>query len=226
MRYDAGSMRMTEQDIDSVVKEVAAIFSFLPDKDLFVSCYTEHLAKRLLACRNTSQLKSQEVPGNAFETFRRFYLAKYKGRQLTLQPQLGSAVMSAVFYGPWEEQPSSSRATNASASKLRTYTIQVTTFQMCVLTLFNSHDKLTYADIASETNIPEKDLAKALHSLCSGKTSGPLLTKTPGTEQIEDNHVFAVNDAFTTAVQKDRGSVGVWSKRISANQQRLRDGVH
>lgn len=270
-----GILRMTEQDIDSVVKEVAAIFSFLPDKDLFVSCYTEHLAKRLLACRNTSydaekrvvaKLKSEcgcrfthrletlfkdlhnsdaitqefneavfssrmdlskvrlnvrvlttgfwplpwalqpskipEVPGNAFETFRRFYLAKYKGRQLTLQPQLGSAVMSAVFYGPWEEQPSSSRATNASASKPRTYTIQVTTFQMCVLTLFNSHDKLTYADIASETNIPEKDLAKALHLLCSGKTSGPLLTKTPGTEQIEDNHVFAVNDAFTTAVQK------------------------
>uniref|UniRef100_A0A131YZI1 Cullin 3 n=1 Tax=Rhipicephalus appendiculatus TaxID=34631 RepID=A0A131YZI1_RHIAP len=73
---------------------------------------------------------------------------------------------------------------------------------MCVLMLFNGHDKLTYGDIASETNIPQKDLVRSLHSLCSGKTSGPVLTKTPSTEQIENDHVFAVNDAFTTARQK------------------------
>ncbi|XP_075726383.1 cullin-3-A [Rhipicephalus microplus] len=264
-----GILRMTDQEIDSLLKKVAEIFGFLPDKDLFVSSYTQHLAKRLLACEDTSydaekrvvaKLKNEcgclfthrletlfkdlyhsdaltqefneavsssrmglnklhlnvrvltagfwplswatqpsnipTVPGKAFETFRRFYLAKYKGRQLTLQPQLGSADMNAVFYGPWEE-PSPSRDANSSASKPRTYTIQVSTPQMCVLMLFNNHDKLTFADIASETNFPEKDLMQALHSLCSGKSCGPVLTKTPATEQIEYCHVFAVNDAFT-----------------------------
>ncbi|KAH8032127.1 hypothetical protein HPB51_023237 [Rhipicephalus microplus] len=238
-----GILRMTDQEIDSLLKKVAEIFGFLPDKDLFVSSYTQHLAKRLLSLLETlfkdlyhSDALTQEfneavsssrmslnklhlnvrvltagfwplswatqpsniptVPGKAFETFRRFYLAKYKVRQLTLQPQLGSADMNAVFYGPWEE-PSPSRDANSSASKPRTYTIQVSTPQMCVLMLFNNHDKLTFADIASETNFPEKDLTQALHSLCSGKSCGPVLTKTPATEQIEDCHVFAVNDAFT-----------------------------
>ncbi|KAH7939528.1 hypothetical protein HPB52_013521 [Rhipicephalus sanguineus] len=265
---------MTEQEIDRLLKKVAAMFSCLLDKELFVTSYTQHLAKRLLlgnsssydiekrmiaklkiecGCRFTHRLETlfkdlytsdtitQEfnaavsscgmdlnkvdlnvrvlttgfwplpwatqtsnipaVPGKAFETFRRFYLAKHKGRQLTLQPQLGSADMSAVFYGPWEEQPSSSREPNTPACEPRTYSIQVSTFQMCVLMLFNIHDKLTYGEIASETNIPEKDLVRALHSLCSG-TCGPLVTKTPDTEQIENDHVFAVNDAFTSAGHK------------------------
>lgn len=33
-------------------------------------------------------------PRTAFETFKRFYLAKHSGRQLTLQPQLGSYTMT------------------------------------------------------------------------------------------------------------------------------------
>ncbi|KAH7939529.1 hypothetical protein HPB52_013522 [Rhipicephalus sanguineus] len=98
------------------------------------------------------------VLSNAFETFRQFYLAKYKGRQLTLQPHLGFAEMNAVFYGPWDEQPFSSQVAHTSADEPHTYTIQVSTYQMYVLMLFNSHDELTYGDIASETNIPEKDL--------------------------------------------------------------------
>ncbi|KAL3212934.1 hypothetical protein MRX96_035761 [Rhipicephalus microplus] len=106
------------------------------------------------------------VPGKAFETFRRFYLAKYKGRQLTLQPQLGSADMNAVFYGPWEE------------------TFSITRCELIRQQAAHLHHTGVYA--------PD-----ALHSLCSGKSCGPVLTKTPATEQIEDCHVFAVNDAFT-----------------------------
>ena len=40
------------------------------------------------------------APGNAFEVFRAFYLAKYSGRKLALHPVLGSAELSANFYGP------------------------------------------------------------------------------------------------------------------------------
>lgn len=35
----------------------------------------------------------------AFEAYKRFYLSKHTGRQVSLQPQLGSADLNAVFYG-------------------------------------------------------------------------------------------------------------------------------
>ena len=47
--------------------------------------------------------------------FFRFYLAKHSGRQLTLQPQLGSADLNAVFYGPKRED--STESVGASSSK-------------------------------------------------------------------------------------------------------------
>ena len=49
-----------------------------------------------------------------FDSFR-FYLAKHSGRQLTLQPQLGSADLNAVFYGPKKED--STESVGASSSK-------------------------------------------------------------------------------------------------------------
>ncbi|XP_014480289.1 PREDICTED: cullin-3 isoform X5 [Dinoponera quadriceps] len=105
------------------------------------------------------------APRDAFDAFRRFYLAKHSGRQLTLQPQLGSADLNAIFYGPRREEstcggldtPSSSSSlgngSNASGSLLsqrsstcspRKHIIQVSTFQMCVLMLFNKRERLTY----------------------------------------------------------------------------------
>ena len=51
----------------------------------------------------------------ACSVFYRFYLAKHSGRQLTLQPQLGSADLNAVFYGPKRED--STESVGASSSK-------------------------------------------------------------------------------------------------------------
>lgn len=82
-------------------------------------------------------------------TFYRFYLGKHSGRQLTLQPQLGSADLNAVFYGTRREEeeggPPVSSSTNAHlTSQPRKHIIQVSTYQMCVLMLFNKRDRLTY----------------------------------------------------------------------------------
>ncbi|XP_055954698.1 cullin-3-like [Patella vulgata] len=78
----------------------------------------------------------------AFEAFRRFYLAKHSGRQLTLQPQLGSADLHATFYGPKKDDGESS---GASAKNPRKHILQVSTYQMCILMLFNnSREKWTY----------------------------------------------------------------------------------
>ncbi|XP_070392565.1 cullin-3-A-like [Dermacentor albipictus] len=148
----------------------------------------------------TQQSNIPAGPRSAFETFRRFYLARHEGRRLTLQPQLGWADMSAVFYGPCKNEPCSSQASDKLQP--RTYTIQVTTYQMCVLMLFNSRDTISYEDIASETDIPETNLVRALHSLSAADASTPVLTKTPNTKEVEKDHVFAVNEAFTSGLRK------------------------
>jgi len=95
----------------------------------------------------------------------RFYLGKHIGRQLTLQPQLGSADLIAVFYGAKREdaegtgrESATSSTTLVSArtsstlepssssrsSGTRKHIIQVSTYQMCVLMLFNNRERLNY----------------------------------------------------------------------------------
>ena len=71
----------------------------------------------------------------------RFYLGKHSGRQLTLQPQLGNADLHATFYGQKKDEGGE----GASSSKgPRKHIIQVSTYQMCILMLFNNRDKWTY----------------------------------------------------------------------------------
>ncbi|KAK3583652.1 hypothetical protein CHS0354_021390 [Potamilus streckersoni] len=137
------------------------------------------------------------APRQAFDQFRRFYLAKHSGRQLFLHPQLGSADLHAVFYGPKKED--SSESIGASSSKgPRKHIIQVSTYQMCILMLFNNREKWTYEEVKSETDIPEKDLLRAIQSLAVGKIAQRILHKEPKTKEIEPDHVFIVNDQFTS----------------------------
>nr|CAI5816815.1 unnamed protein product [Callosobruchus analis] len=137
------------------------------------------------------------VPLAAFECFRRFYLAKHSGRQLTLQPQLGNADLNAVFYGPRKEEnekdgacsSSTSLASNRSGFHLPDGGSNAV----------HNHDKLTYEEILNESDIPERDLIRALQSLAMGKATQRVLIKNPKTKEIENNHEFYVNDSFTSS---------------------------
>ncbi|XP_024876067.1 cullin-3-like isoform X1 [Temnothorax curvispinosus] len=163
------------------------------------------------------------APRDAFDAFRRFYLAKHRRRKLTLQSQLGFADLNAVFYGPRKEEsncggldiPSSlSSIGNDSASSSlvsqrssmcgtpRKHIIQVSTYQMCVLMLFNRSERLTYEEIQGETNIPERDLVRALQSLAMGKATQRILLKDPHTKEIESTNCFCVNDSFTSNLHR------------------------
>lgn len=64
--------------------------------------------------------------------------------------------------------------------------------------LFNNRHKLTYEEIQQETDIPEKDLIRALQSLSMGKAAQRLLVRTPKTKDIEPTNEFCVNDAFVS----------------------------
>ncbi|CAD7079622.1 unnamed protein product [Hermetia illucens] len=144
------------------------------------------------------------APRAAFETFKKFYLDKHSGRQLTLQPQMGTVYINAVFFGTKGETekdkdgPSSSSPGIVSPTTTRKHILQVSTYQMCILMLFNNRDRLTYEEIQQETDIPEKELIRALQSLSMGKPAQRLLVRNPKTKDIEPTNEFHVNDAFVS----------------------------
>lgn len=146
------------------------------------------------------------APRSAFEAFRSFYLGKHSGRQLTLQPQLGWADLNATFYGVKRDDDSTLSAASAPTGDLsngvststggpaalavprlgppRKHILSLSTHQMCVLMLFNSREKWTFEEMANETDIPHKDLTRALQSLALGKAAQRILVKTPKTKDI------------------------------------------
>jgi cullin 3 len=88
---------------------------------------------------------------DAYEFFHRFYLNKHSGRQLTLQPSLGSADLIALFYGKPKDDDADgdARLTTTTASttvmiKERKHTLQVSTYQMVILMLFNTKESWSF----------------------------------------------------------------------------------
>ncbi|XP_028415376.1 cullin-3-A-like [Dendronephthya gigantea] len=129
----------------------------------------------------------------AFACFRRFYLGCHSGRQLTLQPQMGSADLNAVFFGSKKDD---------GAANMHKHIIQVSTYQMCILMLFNKKDTFSCEEISSETDVPERDLHRALQSLACGKAAQRVLLKEPKSRDIEPMHKFRVNDSFTSRLHR------------------------
>ncbi|RXN22959.1 cullin-3 isoform X1 [Labeo rohita] len=144
-------------------------------------------------------------PRHAFEVFRRFYLAKHSGRQLTLQHHMGSADLNATFYGAIKKEDGSDVGVGGAlltGSNTRKHILQVSTFQMTILMLFNNREKFTFEEIQQETDIPERELVRALQSLACGKPTQRVLTKEPKSKEIESGHVFTVNDQFTSKLHR------------------------
>ncbi|GAB5576045.1 cullin-3 isoform X2 [Prionailurus iriomotensis] len=184
------------------------------------------------------------APRHAFEIFRRFYLAKHSGRQLTLQHHMGSADLNATFYGPVKKEDGSEvgvGGAQVTGSNTRKHILQVSTFQMTILMLFNNREKYTFeicrlilarkvedfyqkgnkakenervhvpewekymlqrSEIQQETDIPERELVRALQSLACGKPTQRVLTKEPKSKEIENGHIFTVNDQFTSKLHR------------------------
>ncbi|XP_046910936.2 cullin 3 isoform X1 [Dermatophagoides farinae] len=293
---------MADHEIEQILDKTMVLFRYIQDKDIFERYYKQHLAKRLLlnksssddleksmisklktecGCQFTSKLEGMfkdislsnslndefknhvlnhrlnlqgvdltvrvlttgfwptqsnffqcnipMIPRQAFKHFDNFYLNKHNGRKLTLQPQLGWVDLNAEFYTSVKKSNNndemnknvvakldntvSSSAPNANVNnglssssssstqctiKPRKHILNVSTYQMAVLMLFNNRRKLTYEDIKNETEIPPKDLIRALQSLAVGKSSQRVLLKNPKTKEIEPNHEFEVNDSFTS----------------------------
>lgn len=87
---------------------------------------------------------------------------------------------------------------SAGRSVARKHIITVSTHQMCILMLYNDNDSYTCRQLAEKTQITDKDLHRALMSLAMGKQNQRILIKHPKTKEIEPNHVFSINDSFTS----------------------------
>merc|ERR1712244_94697 len=86
--------------------------------------------------------------------------------------------------------------------KAKKHILCVNTYQMVLLLMFNTREKVTYEEMREETLIPDRELTRALQPLSVGKTSQRILVKNPKTKEIEPSHVFSINEAFTSAFHR------------------------
>jgi len=125
----------------------------------------------------------------AMDRFQKYYLNTYTGRKLSWQTSTGSAEIRATL------------PPQKGSSKTRRHDLSVTTYQMCILVLFNTRDSLTLKQIRDETNIPEDELRRHLVSLCTPKHR--ILRKGSKGKGISgDDDTFTYNADYTSKMTR------------------------
>ncbi|EJW88275.1 hypothetical protein WUBG_00812 [Wuchereria bancrofti] len=163
------------------------------------------------------------VAAQAFESFRTFYLSKHNGRKISLNPMLGHADVKAVFYGTnanaeeLSQQESDLAGPSIAPRGKEEYKIlTVSTYQMCVLLRFNNKSKITFEELATETQIPDKELKRSLLSLAMGKPTQRIFM--PKRTWKGNRDEFWVNDAFTSKLTRIK--IQMVSGRAEAEPER------
>ncbi|XP_026665459.2 cullin-3A-like [Phoenix dactylifera] len=140
------------------------------------------------------------------EKFRAYYLGTHTGRRLTWQTNMGTADIKATF------------------GKGQKHELNVSTYQMCVLMLFNSADRLSYREIEQATEIPASDLKRCLQSLACVKGKN-VLRKEPMSKDIAEDDAFYFNDKFTSKFIKVKIGTVVAQKESEPEKHETRQRV-
>ncbi|CAH8343344.1 unnamed protein product [Eruca vesicaria subsp. sativa] len=140
------------------------------------------------------------------EKFRSYYLGTHTGRRLSWQTNMGTADIKAVF------------------GKGQKHELNVSTFQMCVLMLFNNSDRLSYKEIEQATEIPAPELKRCLQSLACVKGKN-VIKKEPMSKDIGEDDLFVVNDKFTSKFYKVKIGTVVAQKETEPEKQETRQRV-
>ncbi|KAL7505493.1 hypothetical protein ACHAXN_003192 [Cyclotella atomus] len=125
----------------------------------------------------------------AMDRFQKYYLNTYTGRKLSWQTSTGSAEIRATF------------PPTKGSTKPRRHDLSVTTYQMCILVLFNNRDTLTLKQIREETQIPEDELRRHLVSLCTPKCR-VLKKGSKGKAISGDDDTFTYNADYTSKMTR------------------------
>ncbi|KAI7870495.1 Cullin [Mucor mucedo] len=113
----------------------------------------------------------------ACKAFEHFYFDRHNGRRLTWQPQMGSGDVRAHF-------------------KSSKHLLNVSTYAMVILLLFNKEDTMSWDDIKNVTQIADQDLKRTLQSLACAKFK--ILTKSSKGRDILPDDTFSFNKDFTS----------------------------
>jgi cullin 3 len=141
----------------------------------------------------TGYWPSQNVPPctlpepiqTAISHFSKFYLTEHTGRKLSWQTSAGAAELRANFPGG------------------RRHELCVSTYQMCILLLFNEEDTITLGQVRARTQIPDSELRRHLISLCTPKNR--ILKKgSKGRGITSDTDTFAYNAEYTSKLKRVR----------------------
>ena len=125
---------------------------------------------------------------DAIKQFSDFYLEKHTGRKLSWQTSTGTADLKATF---------------GTGSTIKRHDLTVSTYQMCILLLFNDNDTLSLGQIRTQTQIPDSELRRHLISLCTPKHR--ILKKgSKGRGITSDEDVFSFNNEYTSKMKKVR----------------------
>ncbi|KAK1423075.1 hypothetical protein QVD17_18369 [Tagetes erecta] len=267
---------VSETDVEVVLDKLMMVFRYLHEKDIFEKYYKQHLAKRLLSGKGTSEdaerslvlkLKTEcgyqftsklegmltdmktsrdiidgfylnhgaelgDSPGllvqvlttnswpiqpsgtcnlpaeltSLCDKFRSYYLGTHSGRRLSWQTSMGTADIKVRFVNGQRHE------------------LNVSTYQMCVLMLFNDTDQLTYTELERATGIPSLDLKRSLQSMACVKGKN-VLRKEPMSKDVKDGDVFFVNEKFTNKFFKVKIGTMITQNETEPEKHKIRERV-
>merc|ERR1711871_102695 len=87
------------------------------------------------------------------ETFKGFYDGRTSHRRLRWVHSLGSATVLGMF---------------SPGGKTKKHDLMVSTYQACILLIFNEQDSYSFTDMHKLLNLPEEELKRYALSLCLG----------------------------------------------------------
>lgn len=145
-------------------------------------------------------------------SFEQFYAQCHSGRVLSWQANMGTADIKATF----------PKVPSKDGPRVRTHELNVSTYAMIVLTLFNDlpvGNSLTFEEIQARTNIPPNELIRNLQSLAVAPKTRILL-KEPMTKDVKPTDRFIFNEGFSSKFVKIKVGVVSAGNKVETDKER------
>ncbi|KAK2591251.1 hypothetical protein QQS21_011059 [Conoideocrella luteorostrata] len=147
-------------------------------------------------------------------SFEQFYLTNRNGRKLTWIGSTGSADIKCVF----PVIPGKSGA----LAKERRYEINVPTFAMAIMLLFNDLEEgesLSFEEIQERVNVSTSDLMRALTAIAVAPKSR-VLSKDPPTKAVKAGDKFTFNSSFQSKTVRIKAPIINAVSKVEDTQER------